>query len=136
MNQQFQQLCLKHKYYRIFIEIVIYDDGVNMSDEQQQRYINIYLTHSNCRNFITKRLSSDEPIYFNYENFKLLFQKAQNQEEQMKIITSAYRIQNDEEKIAKFLAPIFKKWLQQKNKVLNYFDLDSYFGQLIMKYVV
>ena len=117
------------------MDLVIYD-GVNMSDEQQQRYINICLTHSKCRNFITKRLSSDEQIYFNYENFKLLFQKAQNQEEQMKIITSAYRIQSDEEKIAEFLAPIFKKWLQQKNKVLNYFDLDSYFGRMIMKYVV
>ena len=91
MNKQLQQLCLKHKYYRIFMDIVIYD-GVNMSDEQQQRYINICLTHSNCRNFITKRLSSDQEIYFNYENFKLLFQKAQNQEQQMKIITSAYRI--------------------------------------------
>ena len=135
MNKQLQQLCLKHKYYRIFMDIVIYD-GVNMSDEQQQRYINICLTHSNCRNFITKRLSSDQEIYFNYENFKLLFQKAQNQEQQMKIITSAYRIQSDEEKIAEFLAPIFKKWLQQKNKVLNYFDLDSYFGAMIMKYVV
>lgn len=134
MNKQFQQLCLKHKYYRIFMELVTFD-GVNMGDEQQQRYINIYLTHSNCRNFITKRLSSDEPIYFNYENFKLLFQKAQNQEEQMKIITSAYRIQSDEEKIAKFLAPTVKKWKQQNNRVLYYLDQDSYFGKLIMKYI-
>lgn len=116
------------------MDIVIYD-GVNMSDEQQQRYINICLIHSNCRNFITKRLSSDLGIYFNYENFKLLFQKAQNQEQQMKIITSVYRIQSDEEKIAKFLAPTVKKWKQQNNKVLYYLDQDSYFGQLIMKYI-
>lgn len=134
IDKQFQQLCLKHHYYRIFMDIVTYD-GCNMSDEQQQRYINIYLTNSNCKNFITKRLSSEEQIYFNYENFKLLFQKAQNQQEQMKIIQSAYIIQDDEEKIAEFLAKtVVKKWVQQNNQILYYYDWNSYFGSMILKY--